>query len=81
MAQGMDSASGETLVGGAVSDMTRSKRELLAENALLRQQLIVLRRQIKQVRLKGRERLLLVVLASQVHAWRQALLLVSRQPC
>jgi putative transposase len=67
----------ETVVGGAVGDATKSKPELIAENALLRQQLIVLRRQVKQVKLRGHERLLLVLLASKVHAWRQALLLVK----
>src|SRR5258708_36331258 len=65
------------LVGGAVSDMTESKRDLIAENTLLRQQVIVLQRQVKRPRLKGQDRLLLVILASQVRAWRQALLLVK----
>src|SRR5258706_9466785 len=32
---------------GALADMTRGKAELLAENALLRHQLIILRRQVK----------------------------------
>ncbi len=36
------------LVGGAVADATRSKSELMLENALLRQQLIVLDRQVKR---------------------------------
>jgi hypothetical protein len=43
----------ETLVGGAVNDAAKSKRELIAENALLRQQLIVLKRQVKHPQLKG----------------------------
>lgn len=34
-----------TLIGGALADATKTKPALLAENALLRQQLIVLRRQ------------------------------------
>jgi putative transposase len=34
------------LVGGAVADATRGKSELMLENALLRQQLIVLDRQV-----------------------------------
>ena len=50
---------------------------MIAENALLRQQLIVVKRQIKQPQLKGRDRLLLVLLASKVRTWRQALLLVK----
>ncbi len=37
----------------------------------------MLKRQVKQVKLKGRERLLLVLLASKVRAWRQTLLLVK----
>ncbi len=67
----------ETMIGGAVNDVAKSKVELIAENALLRQQFIVLKRQVKQVKLKGHERWLLVVLASKVRAWRQALLLVK----
>jgi hypothetical protein len=35
------------LVIGTLSDTTRSRVDLIAENALLRQQLIILRRQIK----------------------------------
>lgn len=67
----------ETLVGGVVNDAAKSKPDLIVENALLRQQLIVLKRQVKQVKLKGHERLLLVLLASKVRAWRQTLLLVK----
>jgi putative transposase len=65
------------VVGGAVSDALKSKPELIAENALLRQQLIILKRQVKQVKLKGHERLLLVLLASKVRARQQAVLLVK----
>ncbi len=36
------------MIGGAVADATRSKPELMLENALLRQQLIVLKRQVKR---------------------------------
>ncbi len=67
----------DTLVGGTVSDVVKGKPELIAENALLRQQLIVVKRQIKQPQLKGRDRLLLVLLASKVRTWRQVLLLVK----
>jgi len=67
----------ETLVGGAISDAAKSKGELIAENALLRQQLIVLKRQVKRTRLTGRDRLLLVLLASKVRTWRHALLLIE----
>src|SRR5215467_13975129 len=43
--------------------MTRGKAELLAENALLRQQLIILCRQVKRPVYKKTDRLLLVLLA------------------
>lgn len=39
------------LVTGTLADLPRSRSELLAENALLRQQLIVLHRQVKTPRL------------------------------
>src|SRR5689334_13933801 len=62
---------------GVLADLLRSKRELVAENALLRQQLIVLRRRTKRPAFTRRDRLLLVLLARQVRAWRQALLIVQ----
>ena len=37
-----------TPVGGALGDLVRTKAELVAENAFLRQQLIVLSRQVKR---------------------------------
>lgn len=67
----------ETLVGGAVRDMTHNQHDLVAENALLRQQVIVLKRQVNQPVLQNRDRLMLVFLASKVLAWREALLLVK----
>lgn len=60
-----------------VADLTRSKPALLAENALLRQQVIVLQRQVARPRLTPLDRLLLVVLASRVRRWRSALLIVQ----
>ena len=36
------------LIIGALSDLTRSHADLVVENALLRQQLIVLNRQVKR---------------------------------
>jgi hypothetical protein len=49
-----------SLVLGTLADVTRGKAELLAENALLRQQLIILRRQVKRSTYKKTDRLLLV---------------------
>ena len=54
-------------------DRTRTKSELLLENMLLRQQLIVLRRQVKRPRLTRRDRTLSVLLASRLRTWKQAL--------
>jgi putative transposase len=67
--------SGQAL--GTIADLVRSKSELMAENALLRQQLIVLRRSVKRPTLTRTDRVLLVLLASRVRAWRQALLIIK----
>jgi len=64
-------------LAGVLADLPRSKPELLAENALLRQQLLVLRRSVKRPRCTPADRALLVLLASRVRAWRQALLIVQ----
>jgi hypothetical protein len=37
-----------TLAVGAISDLPRSKSDLIVENAILRQQLIVLKRSVKR---------------------------------
>jgi putative transposase len=66
-----------SLVLGTLVDLTRGKSELLAENALLRHQLTILRRQIKRPVYRKSDRLLLVLLASMVRTWKQALFLVQ----
>jgi transposase InsO family protein len=65
-----------TLVLGTTADLLRSRSELVAENALLRQQLLVLARTAKRPRLSHTDRPLLILLAGRVRAWRQALLIV-----
>lgn len=62
---------------GTVLDLTRSKADLIAENALLRQQLIVMQRQVKQPDFKPFDQLLMVILANWFSSWRQALLIVK----
>jgi hypothetical protein len=57
-------------VTGTLADLPRSRAELLAENALLRQPLIVLLRRRKTPRLTWRERLSLVFLARWVPNWK-----------
>ena len=49
-----------------LADLGRSKAELLAENALLRHQLIILRRQVKRPSISRTDRILLVLLARLV---------------
>jgi hypothetical protein len=66
-----------SLVVGTLADMTRDKAELVAENALLRHQLIILRRQVKRPDYRKMDRLLLVLLARMVRSWKQALFLVQ----
>src|SRR5215472_7190909 len=66
-----------SLLLGTFADLTRGKAELLAENALLRQQLIILHRQITRPIYKKSDRLLLVLLARMVRTWKQALVLVQ----
>jgi len=58
-------------------DLLRTKAELVAENALLRQQLIVLKRGVKQPKLTHRDRWLMVLLASKLPNWKQALLIIQ----
>jgi hypothetical protein len=60
-----------------LADLGRSKSELMAENALLRKPLIVLRRQVKRPTFTRTDRILLVLLARLVRTWQQALLLVQ----
>ncbi len=66
-----------SLLLGTLADLARGKSELVAENALLRQQLIILRRQSKRPVCTKRDRILLVLLAKTIRAWRQALLIVQ----
>jgi putative transposase len=66
-----------SLMLGTLTDLARSKPELVAENALLRQQLIILRRQVKRPACTKTDRMLLVLLARMVRTWKQALLMVQ----
>ena len=60
-----------------ITDVTRSRTELLMENALLRQQLIVASRKVKRPIFKAPERGFVVLLASLLQHWQNALLLVK----
>ena len=55
---------------GALTDVTRTRSDLIAENAMLRQQLIVLRRQVKRPKLTNSDRIRLVLLARFTRCWQ-----------
>ena len=61
---------------GTIADLARSKPQLVAENLLLRQQLILLNRAGKRPQCTRADRALIVVLATKVRHWRDALLIV-----
>jgi putative transposase len=60
-----------------LADLSRSKSELVAENAILRQQLIILKRQVKRPSFTKSDRMLLVLLARLIRTWQQALVIVQ----
>jgi transposase InsO family protein len=66
-----------SLALNAALDLTRSKSELILENALLRQQLVVLQRQIQRPKLSWCDRAFIVLLASKLRSWKQALVIVQ----
>ncbi|MGH9857732.1 MAG: helix-turn-helix domain-containing protein, partial [Acidobacteriota bacterium] len=66
-----------TLAVGTLADMMRSRGDLVAENTLLRQQLIVLRRQVKRPKLTNSDRLRLVLLARFTRYWQDGLHIVQ----
>jgi len=60
-----------------LTDLGRSKSELIAENTLLRQQLVILKRQVKRPSITRIDRILLVLLARLVRTWQHAILIVQ----
>jgi putative transposase len=66
-----------SLIAGTYSDLTRSRTDLIVENALLRQQLIVLNRQVKRPQLTYADRLRMVILARCTGFWKQAIHIVQ----
>ena len=66
-----------SLISGVLADLTRSRTDLVVENALLRQQLIVLHRQVKRPLLTNRDRFRLILLARCTRFWKQALHIVQ----
>jgi putative transposase len=66
-----------SLTLGVAADLFRSKPQLVAENALLRQQLIILKRQVKRPACTKADRIALVLLARVVRTWKQALFIIQ----
>ena len=64
-------------IAGIAADLLRSRAQLVAENAMLRQQVINLRRAVKRPRMSLVERLLLVVASRFTREWRNALHIVK----
>ncbi len=67
----------DSLVGGIITDLVKSKKQMILENAFVRQQVIVLKRQSVRPQLTAKDRRLLVLMASRVHDWKNALLVVK----
>jgi len=66
-----------SLISGVISDLTRSRSDLIVENALLRQQLIVLHRQVKRPLFTQHDRFRLVLIARFSRFWKQALHIIQ----
>jgi putative transposase len=64
------------LAAELAADLTRSRGDLLLENALLRQQVLVLNRSVQRPAFTPLDRGLLVLLASRLRTWASALLIV-----
>jgi len=78
MASVFDARQDRAVVGAVAGELIGDHHtELIAENALLRQQLLVLRRSVKRPRCTPTDRALPVLLASRIRAWRSALLIVQ----
>ncbi len=60
-----------------VNDLMRPKSALVLENAVLRQQVIILQWRGKRPKVTNTDRRLLVLLSSRLRAWRSALLVVK----
>jgi putative transposase len=66
-----------SLLFGTIADLAKGRSELMVENALLRQQLIILRRHVKRPACRKTDRFLLVLFARMLGTWKQALFVVQ----
>ncbi len=65
------------LIAGGIADLHRNRTDLIIENALLRQQLIELSRQVKRPQLTNGDRLRMVFLARCTGFWNQSIHIVQ----
>jgi hypothetical protein len=65
------------LIIDLLSDLTHSRIDLIVENALLRQQLIILKRQVKRPELSSSDRIHLVLLSHFTKCWKQTLHIIQ----
>jgi transposase InsO family protein len=68
---------GRGALRGVAADAVRSRKELVIENALLRHQIVILRRKSPRPRLTTVDRLWLLVAAAVLPTWRRALAIVQ----
>ncbi len=66
-----------SLATGAISDLLKNKADLMVENAILRQQLIVLKRSVKRPQFTEGDRILLTLLSWLTGFWQSALHLMQ----
>jgi hypothetical protein len=66
-----------SLIAGTLADLTRSRTDLVVEIALLRQQLIILSRQVKRPQLTHLDRFQFIFLARCTGFWKQALHIIQ----
>ena len=66
-----------SLVLDTIADATRSRKHLIIENAMLRQQVIVLKRTVKKPKINRRDRLRLLTLARLTPFWQSAMHIVQ----
>ncbi len=71
------SSSVSTLAADAARDLVRSRPELVAENALLRQQLIVLRRSADYPKIEDSDRVIMLQPARLNSTWAEALHIIQ----
>jgi hypothetical protein len=68
---------GPGVAGGVAAQIIRTRRELVLENAMLRHQVVILRRKSPRPRLTTFDRLRLLVAAAVLRTWRRTLAIVQ----